>query len=59
MDLHHQRVVVLGGTSGIGFATAKAAACLGAQVTVVSGRPASVDRAVADLPPAPTGGRLT
>jgi NAD(P)-dependent dehydrogenase (short-subunit alcohol dehydrogenase family) len=50
MDLHHQRVVVLGGTSGIGFATAKAAACLGAQVIVVSGRPASVDRAMADLP---------
>jgi NAD(P)-dependent dehydrogenase (short-subunit alcohol dehydrogenase family) len=50
MDLHRQRVVVLGGTSGIGFATAKAAACLGAQVTVVSSRAASVDRAVADLP---------
>jgi hypothetical protein len=26
MDLHQQRVVVLGGTSGIGYATAKAAA---------------------------------
>jgi NAD(P)-dependent dehydrogenase (short-subunit alcohol dehydrogenase family) len=26
MDLHGQRVVVLGGTSGIGLATAKAAA---------------------------------
>jgi NAD(P)-dependent dehydrogenase (short-subunit alcohol dehydrogenase family) len=50
MDLHQQRVVVLGGTSGIGFATAKAAACRGAEVTVVSSRQASVDRALADLP---------
>jgi NAD(P)-dependent dehydrogenase (short-subunit alcohol dehydrogenase family) len=55
MDLHDQRVVVLGGTSGIGFATAKAAACLGAEVTVVSRRPASVDRAVAGLPPGTSG----
>jgi NAD(P)-dependent dehydrogenase (short-subunit alcohol dehydrogenase family) len=55
MDLHQQRVVVLGGTSGIGFATAKAAACRGAQVTVVSRRPASVDRALADLPPGTHG----
>jgi NAD(P)-dependent dehydrogenase (short-subunit alcohol dehydrogenase family) len=55
MDLHQQRVVVLGGTSGIGLATAKAAAGLGAQVTVVSGRQASVDRALADLPPGTSG----
>jgi NAD(P)-dependent dehydrogenase (short-subunit alcohol dehydrogenase family) len=55
MDLHEQRVIVLGGTSGIGFATAKAAACRGAEVTVVSRRPASVDRALADLPPGTRG----
>ena len=55
MDLHEQRVVVLGGTSGIGLATAKAAAGRGAQVTVVSRRPASVDRALADLPPGAHG----
>jgi NAD(P)-dependent dehydrogenase (short-subunit alcohol dehydrogenase family) len=55
MDLHQQRVVVLGGTSGIGFATAKGAACLGAEVTVVSRRRASVDRALADLPPGTRG----
>jgi NAD(P)-dependent dehydrogenase (short-subunit alcohol dehydrogenase family) len=55
MDLHEQRVVVLGGTSGIGFATAKAAADRGAEVTVVSSRPASVSRALADLPPGTRG----
>jgi NAD(P)-dependent dehydrogenase (short-subunit alcohol dehydrogenase family) len=51
MDIHGQRVIVLGGTSGNGLATAKAAARLGAQVTVVSRRQVSVDRALADLPP--------
>jgi NAD(P)-dependent dehydrogenase (short-subunit alcohol dehydrogenase family) len=55
MDLHGQRVVVLGGTSGIGLATAKAAARCGAEVTVVSRQPASVDRALADLPPGARG----
>jgi NAD(P)-dependent dehydrogenase (short-subunit alcohol dehydrogenase family) len=55
MDLQGQRVVVLGGTSGIGLATAKAAARCGAEVTVVSRQPASVDRALADLPPGARG----
>jgi NAD(P)-dependent dehydrogenase (short-subunit alcohol dehydrogenase family) len=55
MDLDQKRVVVLGGTSGIGLATAKAAACRGAKVTVVSRRPASVDQALADLPPGTSG----
>jgi NAD(P)-dependent dehydrogenase (short-subunit alcohol dehydrogenase family) len=55
MDLHGQRVVVLGGTSGIGLATAKAAARCGAEVTVVSRQPASVDRALAELPPGAHG----
>jgi NAD(P)-dependent dehydrogenase (short-subunit alcohol dehydrogenase family) len=50
MDLHGQRVVVLGGTSGIGLATARAAAGHGAEVTVVSRNKASVDRALAELP---------
>ena len=43
MDLHGQRVVILGGTSGIGLATAKAAARYGAEVTVISRQPASID----------------
>src|ERR1700738_2774393 len=56
MDLHGQRVVILGGTSGIGLATARAAARCGSEVTVVSRQPPSVDRALAQLPPG-TGGR--
>lgn len=41
MDLHGQRVDILGGTSGIGLATARADARYGAEVTVVSRQPAS------------------
>ena len=59
MDLHGQRVVILGGTSGIGLATAKAAARCGAEVTVISRQPASVDRALPELPPGTARGRPT
>jgi NAD(P)-dependent dehydrogenase (short-subunit alcohol dehydrogenase family) len=55
MDLNGQRVVVLGGTSGIGLATARAAADRGAEVTVVSRNKASVDRALAELPSGSSG----
>jgi NAD(P)-dependent dehydrogenase (short-subunit alcohol dehydrogenase family) len=55
MDLHGQRIVVLGGTSGIGLATAGAAARRGAEVVVVSSRQANVDRAVAELPAGSSG----
>jgi len=55
MDLQGQRVVILGGTSGIGLATAKAAARCGAEVTVISRQQASVDRALAELPPGADG----
>lgn len=55
MPLSGQHVVVLGGTSGIGFAVAAAAADQGAKVTVVSSRRANVDRALAALPTGSTG----
>lgn len=55
MNLKGQRVVVLGGTSGIGLATAQAAASEGAEVVVVSSRQDSVDRAVAALPKGSAG----
>jgi NAD(P)-dependent dehydrogenase (short-subunit alcohol dehydrogenase family) len=55
MDLQGQRVIVLGGTSGIGLATAAAAARQGATVTVVSSRRTSVDKALAVLPAGATG----
>jgi NAD(P)-dependent dehydrogenase (short-subunit alcohol dehydrogenase family) len=44
------RVVVLGGTSGIGLATAAAAAATGAAVFIGSRNHASVDAALAQLP---------
>jgi NAD(P)-dependent dehydrogenase (short-subunit alcohol dehydrogenase family) len=54
-ELQGQRVVVLGGTSGIGLATAILTAAAGAEVTVVSSRQASVDRALAELPAGSAG----
>ncbi|MGW3891822.1 SDR family oxidoreductase [Micromonospora chokoriensis] len=50
MTLTDQRVVVLGGTSGIGLATATRAAHEGAQVVVASRNQRSVDRALTALP---------
>jgi NAD(P)-dependent dehydrogenase (short-subunit alcohol dehydrogenase family) len=50
MTLHGTRVVVLGGTTGIGLATARAAAGEGADVVVASSRKTRVDQALADLP---------
>ena len=49
------RVVVLGGTSGIGLATAKAAAAAGAWVAVASRNRASVESALAELPAGSAG----
>jgi NAD(P)-dependent dehydrogenase (short-subunit alcohol dehydrogenase family) len=50
MNLTDQRVIVLGGTSGIGLATAALAAGQGAEVVVVSSNPDSVERALGSLP---------
>ncbi|MGW7679958.1 SDR family oxidoreductase [Kribbella sp. NPDC054772] len=55
MTLQDQRVVVLGGTSGIGLATAQLAASAGATVIVASSNPESVKRAVEMLPGSATG----
>ncbi|TAL56245.1 SDR family oxidoreductase [Pandoraea sp.] len=48
-NLEHQHVVLLGGTSGIGLATAQAALAAGASVSVVSSRSVRVAEAVAKL----------
>jgi NAD(P)-dependent dehydrogenase (short-subunit alcohol dehydrogenase family) len=50
MTLNGKKIVVLGGTSGIGLAVAQAAAKEGAQVVVASSRKESVDRALKVLP---------
>src|SRR5580693_2030016 len=50
MTLTDQRVVVTGGSSGMGLATVRAAAREGAAVTVVSSRVERVEAAVAELP---------
>ncbi|WP_040809443.1 SDR family oxidoreductase [Nocardia concava] len=55
MSLDGQHVVILGGTSGIGYAVAAATAARGAKVTVASSRQENVDRAVAELPTGVTG----
>ena len=49
MTLSNQRVVVIGGTSGIGFAVAKNAAAEGAHVIVGSSNAANVEAAAANL----------
>jgi NAD(P)-dependent dehydrogenase (short-subunit alcohol dehydrogenase family) len=49
MEIKDQSVVILGGTSGIGYATAALAASLGASVTVVSSTPSRVAEAAATL----------
>jgi NAD(P)-dependent dehydrogenase (short-subunit alcohol dehydrogenase family) len=58
MDLNGKRVVVLGGTSGIGLAVAEAAAQAGAMVVVASSNPARVEAALARLPQGAEGQAL-
>ncbi len=50
MSLHDQRVVIIGGSSGMGLATAGAAAAAGAAVTIASSDQARLDVALATLP---------
>ena len=49
MTLNGKRIVVLGGSSGIGLATAQAAAREGAAVVIVSSRQARIDEALAAI----------
>ena len=53
--LRNKRVLILGGSSGIGFATAQSAAAQGAQVIIVSSNHQRVDAALAQLPAGNTG----
>lgn len=55
MTLEGKRIVVLGGSSGIGLATAQAAAKEGAHVIIASSRKERVDAALATLPSAAEG----
>jgi NAD(P)-dependent dehydrogenase (short-subunit alcohol dehydrogenase family) len=50
MALTDQRVVVIGGSSGMGLATAHAAAAAGALVTIASSNKERLDSALAQLP---------
>jgi NAD(P)-dependent dehydrogenase (short-subunit alcohol dehydrogenase family) len=54
-SLEQQRIIIIGGTSGFGMATAKAASAEGATVMVASSRKANVDRALNELPPGMEG----
>jgi NAD(P)-dependent dehydrogenase (short-subunit alcohol dehydrogenase family) len=58
MDLEQQRVIVIGGTSGIGLAVSGAAINAGAEVVVASSRQTSVDAALAQLGAGTTGRAL-
>jgi NAD(P)-dependent dehydrogenase (short-subunit alcohol dehydrogenase family) len=55
MSLDGQRILVLGGSSGIGLAVAQAAAAAGGAVVIASSRRARVDAALATLPAGAAG----
>jgi NAD(P)-dependent dehydrogenase (short-subunit alcohol dehydrogenase family) len=59
MSLSEQRVLIIGGTSGLGLAVAHAVAARGGLPIVASRRRASVDRAVAQLPGGAVGRSVT
>src|SRR5579862_3869794 len=49
MTLANQRIVIIGGSSGMGLATARAAAAAGAAVTIASSDQGRLDAALATL----------
>jgi NAD(P)-dependent dehydrogenase (short-subunit alcohol dehydrogenase family) len=58
MTLHEQRIIIVGGTSGIGYAVAAAAQREGAAVVVASSRAANVEAAVRRLGAGASGAAL-
>jgi len=54
-SLQNKRVIIFGGSSGLGLATAKAAAAEGANVVIVSGNKSRIDNALKELPTNATG----
>jgi NAD(P)-dependent dehydrogenase (short-subunit alcohol dehydrogenase family) len=58
MTLDGQKIVVVGGSSGMGLATARAAALEGAKVTIASSRQDRVDAALGELPAGCAGAAL-
>ena len=58
MTLNGQRIVVIGGSSGMGLATARAAALAGAEVTIASSRRERIDAALSELPDGCVGAAL-
>lgn len=49
-SLEHKKVIVLGGSSGLGLATAQAAAAEGAEMIIVSSNQQRIDKALTTLP---------
>lgn len=49
-SLNHKLIVILGGSSGIGLAAAKAASAAGARIVIVSSNPQRVTEALQQLP---------
>jgi NAD(P)-dependent dehydrogenase (short-subunit alcohol dehydrogenase family) len=58
MSLNGKRVVIIGGTSGIGLATAHAAVDAGAEIVIASSRQTSIDTALGEFPTGATGRTL-
>lgn len=56
--LHNKHVIVIGGTSGLGFAVAEASLASGAHVTVSSSNPSRVESTVQKLQSAFTGAKI-